>query len=382
MIKVAVAYRVMQSWRVPVFSKLSKRPGIDLCVFHGEDFEMSKVVNYKGRLDFKAQELRSFKLSFKTRNGPVYFPLNFGLWKALKTYDPDVIVTEGASNAFNNLICYVYARLHRRKIVQWGLGQIRGRKPSWLRRTMDMAFFRHIESNSDAAIAYSSIGADYYRNLGLSAHLIYTAVNTVDTAARQAAARAYALESGRNWPTEPPEKFNILFVGALTTNKNVDVLLRVFARLNKEYQDIAMTIVGDGDLREQLEGLASDLSIANRVRFAGHVSTGIAPYFSNATVMVLPGLGGLAISDALCHGVPVICGIGDGSELDLVTSENGKILDPLNEESLFNSLRDLYLNPQKQLSWREHSMKVIEEQYNIESYVAKLERCVTEVASC
>lgn len=382
MLKVAVSYRVMQSWRVPVFSRLSKKPDIDLCVFHGEDFGKSKVVNFKGRLDFKAEKLSSFRLTFRTGNGTVHLPFNFGLWKALKRYDPDVIVTEGASNAFNNLICYVYARLYRRKIVQWGLGQIRGRTPSWPRRIMDMAFFRYIERSSDAAIAYSSIGADYYRNIGLPADRVYIAVNTVDTAARQAAARAYALESGRDWPSARPKRFNILFVGALTENKNVDVLLRVFARLNKEFHDITMTIVGDGDQREELEGLASNLSIDKEVSFVGHVSEDIAPFFFDATVMVLPGLGGLAVSDALCHGVPIICGIGDGSEVDLVTSENGKILDPLNEETLFGSLRKLYLDPEMQLSWRKHSMKVIQEQYNIKNYVEKLERCVRDLASC
>ncbi|MFI8667209.1 glycosyltransferase [Qipengyuania sp. NPDC077410] len=382
MIKVAVSYRVMQSWRVPVFSRLSKCDGIDLCVFHGEDFEGSKVVNFSGPLDFKTKEFRSLKFSFSTLNGPAHLPFHFGLWSALKAFDPDVIITEGASNALNNLICFAFARRNGRKIVQWGLGKLRGRKPSIARRALDAAFFRKIESNSDAAIAYSSLGAKYYSEAGISPHRIYTAVNTVDTVGRQAKAKICALGSGMPWPSEPPEEFNILFVGALTYNKNVELLLKVFARLVEEIDDAFLTIVGDGILRADLEAIASELGIDKKVCFTGHLGDEITPYFLNATVMVLPGLGGLAVSDALCHGVPVICGIGDGSEADLVTTENGEILDPLTENTLFDALKRLHRSPVKQRTWRANSIKVIEEKYNIESYVFELERCVREVVKC
>jgi glycosyltransferase involved in cell wall biosynthesis len=370
----------MQSWRVPVFSRLAKRPDLDLCVFHGETFANSKVVNHSGEVDFAARSLKTLKVNFKTSNGPVHLPLNLGLWGALREFNPDVIVTEGASNAFNNLICFIYARVHGRRIVQWGLGRIRGRKPSLFRRLMDLAFFAFIERNSDGAVAYSSLGASYYKEIGVPEDHIFTAVNTVDTDARQSAAEAYALLQGRSWPSPPPAQFHILFVGALTHNKGVDILLKAFARLVADGHDPRLTIVGDGVLRGEFEALALQLGVQDRTRFAGHVSGDIAQYFLDATVMVLPGLGGLAVSDALCHGVPVICGVGDGSESDLVNGRNGRILDPLNEQTLTEVLRELQSSPALQKEWRDHARDVIVNQYNIHSYVASIEDCIKKVA--
>lgn len=380
-IRVAICYRVMQDWRVPVFSRLSKRTGIELCVFHGEDFGNSKVVNFSGEIDFPAKQLRSLKLAFKTRNGPAYIPYNLGLWDALKTFGPDVIITEGASNALNNRTCFRFARRYNRKIVQWGLGRLRGRKPSFARRLLDHLFFRSIERNSDAAIAYSSTGAEYYRDLGFPDSSIYVAVNTVDTEARQAQARRYVKEAGLPFPSPVPDQFNILFVGAITYNKGVDLLLRVFVRLANESDTARLTLVGDGILRSEMETLAKECGIEERIQFVGHVAKDIAPYFCDASVMVMPGLGGLAVSDALCHGVPVICGIGDGSEVDLVTGENGQILDPLTEETLFKALKTLMESPSMQKSWRDAAPKIIAEKYNIDAYVREIERCVFEVAS-
>lgn len=377
MIRVAVSYRVLQTWRVSVFSRLSKLDGIDLCVFHGETFEGSKVKNHTGPLDFKTVQLPTLKANFNTRNGPVHLPVTIGLWRALRQFDPDVIITEGASNAFNNVVCYLFARRKGCKIVQWGLGKLKGRTLSLPRRIMDMLFFRYIERNSDAAIAYSSIGAEYYLGLGMPKERVFVAVNTVDTEARQAMARQVA-QNG--FPSPVPEQFNILFVGALTRTKNIDMLVRCFAAFAQDKIDARLTIVGDGEFMQELVSLAATLGISTKTEFSGHVHEGIAHYFLNATVMVLPGLGGLAVSDALCHGVPVICGIGDGAEADLVDGSNGQILDPMNIGTLQQTLERLYADRDLQASWRAAAPKVIEGTFNVHTYVAELSRCIHEVA--
>lgn len=56
-------------------------------------------------------------------------------------------------------------------------------------------------------------------------------------------------------------------IGRLVTKKNHELLLKAFARLEGEP---VLAIIGDGELRQSLEGLSRQLKIADRVRFCGH----------------------------------------------------------------------------------------------------------------
>jgi glycosyltransferase involved in cell wall biosynthesis len=68
--------------------------------------------------------------------------------------------------------------------------------------------------------------------------------------------------------TPVPDTNELLFVGQLIRGKGVDLLLDAVARLNAPYH---LTIAGDGNARESLEQLASELGIQDSVDFAGWV---------------------------------------------------------------------------------------------------------------
>lgn len=380
MLKVAISYRVLPAYRVPVFERLAARDNIQLCVFYGDDFKESKVKSHVGRVSFQSKKLKTIRLKIRTRNGLGYFSIFPGLWPALKKFDPDIIITEGASNVHGNIVSFLYARFYKKKLVQWGLGRLQGRTRSRWRRVVD-TFFIPIERNSDAAITYSSLGVEYYRSIGMPIENIYKAVNVINTEQRIMDMQAYCINSDLTYPSPVPTTFSILFVGALAENKNVGLLLRVFAKLRDSCPDVLLTIVGDGPLMGQLTELATELKISNSVNFAGHTSDNIAQYFWQASILVMPGLGGLVISDALCQGVPVICGIGDGCERDLVDGTNGIIIERMTEDSLLLALRELVADPERQAAWRRSAIKIIEENYNIENYVNILEACILDVST-
>lgn len=371
-IRVAVAYRVLQAWRVPVFERLAETPGIELHVLHGEEYEGSKLRNHAGHVGFSTICLRTLRFQMHTRNGTARIPVQIGLWRALKRISPDVVVTEGASHLLGNVISYLYCRLHRKPLIQWGLGRLFGRETSRSRKLVDALFFRHVERNSQAAIAYSSRGVAYYREIGLPPEAVFLAVNTVDTERRIAEMRDYCAEQGLPCPSPVPATFQVLFIGALTEGKNVDLLLAAFARLLTYEPDARLQIIGDGDGRAALETLAASLHIAERVKFLGHKSGGLAPYFYDTSVMVMPGLGGLAISDALCCGVPVFCHVGDGSEVDLVDDGSGVILPEMTPETLCDALVALARDPIRQAELRRGALSKIEQNHNISTYVASM----------
>lgn len=378
MIKVAISYRVLQEWRVPVFERLSKTPGLSIKVFYGDDFEGTKIKSFKGQINFPAHKLSTKKICLSTSNGNAYIPFTPSIYSELKKFSPDVIITEGASNFINNLICFYYAKRYNKKIIQWGLGEIDGRKKSLQRKILDI-LFTHIERKSDAAIAYSSYGSKYYEKIGLAPEKITTAVNVVDTEARTAEFLEYCENNNLPLPSPLPSDFNILFVGSLSENKGIDKLIHAYAKILQSSPPprISLTIVGDGKDRVNLESLANELGILDRIEFAGHVSKGIGKYFYKASIFILPGLGGLAVSDSLVHGVPVICSIGDGCEKDLIQNEvNGIIIKDLTQNAIANTILSMYSNPEKTASMRRSAQAFCNGDMNINNYVSRIEEAI------
>lgn len=85
----------------------------------------------------------------------------------------------------------------------------------------------------------------------------------------------------------------VLFVGRLEKMKGVDVLLTAFAQLRITNNELR--IVGDGAERKNLEALAEELGIADRVTFVGRVAPeNIATEYEQAQIFC-----GLSRSEAL-----------------------------------------------------------------------------------
>jgi len=67
----------------------------------------------------------------------------------------------------------------------------------------------------------------------------------------------------------PKDAFVVGTIGRLEPQKNQRFLLQVFAEIALREPDAYLVVVGEGSLRGELEDLAANLGIADRVRFAG-----------------------------------------------------------------------------------------------------------------
>jgi len=107
--------------------------------------------------------------------------------------------------------------------------------------------------------------------------------------------------------TEALPANTVAAMGRFVGEKRFDLLLRAFARV-AEQRECTLLLVGDGPLRPELERLAAQLGIAERVRMPGNLSE---PWrlLKSAKVFVVSSEAesfGMVILEAMACGVPVV----------------------------------------------------------------------------
>lgn len=103
-----------------------------------------------------------------------------------------------------------------------------------------------------------------------------------------------------------------VYFGRLAREKGVEVLLRAFARAVPELPaDWHLMIVGDGPMRTELEALAAELSLDDRIRFLGYkTGTELRSLVKGARFSVVPSTWHenmpFSVVESLLAGTPVI----------------------------------------------------------------------------
>lgn len=109
-----------------------------------------------------------------------------------------------------------------------------------------------------------------------------------------------------------PNRVRMVSVGGLLAIKRPSIAIRTVAALRKRNVDAALTWVGDGPLRTEMEHLAAELEVAPFVRFTGSVPPDdVARFLAEADLFILPTqveTFGVAIAEALANGRPVVAG--------------------------------------------------------------------------
>jgi glycosyltransferase involved in cell wall biosynthesis len=136
-------------------------------------------------------------------------------------------------------------------------------------------------------------------------------------------------------------------IGRLTEQKGMEFLLRAFARLSRQGIDMDLVIVGDGELRQDLERLARDLEVSGRVVFTG-IRKDIPTLMRLFNVFVLSSLWEgqpITIVEAMAAGRAIVAtDVGGNAEL-LHHGEFGVLVPPRNEDALAGAVAALACDP-------------------------------------
>ncbi|MBI2105986.1 glycosyltransferase family 4 protein [Candidatus Woesearchaeota archaeon] len=158
--------------------------------------------------------------------------------------------------------------------------------------------------------------------------------------------------------------------------KGLDILVKAFAKLEKERNDVFLLICGDGPFKVEIKKLIQELNIKN-IHFEDKI---ISPYekgfyYSICDVFVLPSTfrdydadcWGVVLNEAMSLGKPVISTDATGGAHDLIKQGiNGFMVKEKDIEGLYNSLRKILSDKRLKEKMGKESKKIIENNFTYE----------------
>ncbi|WEK62831.1 MAG: glycosyltransferase [Candidatus Microbacterium colombiense] len=142
----------------------------------------------------------------------------------------------------------------------------------------------------------------------------------------------------------PREKNRIIFVGRLTAEKQVEVILQAMTKLDPAL-GTTFDIVGGGDQRKQLESLTAKLGLADRVTFHGRTTDEeLRALLSRASLFVIASIAELqsiATMEAMASALPIVAADAVALPHLVHDGENGYLFPPGDADVLAARLTDV-----------------------------------------
>jgi glycosyltransferase involved in cell wall biosynthesis len=361
--RVGIQQRVLPAYRVPFFDALAEECGQGLSIFFGsprkdESIDAGAFPRIAGF--YHGRNIHLFR-------NLIYSCWQIGLLKWLQEWQPDVLIMEANPRNIASSAAIDWMRSRGGKVIGWGLGS--PNPVGWF-SPLRMVLRRRFVSRFDALLTYSIQGAQEYATLGFPQDRIFAAPNAVAPRPRHPSPMRFSsYHDGR--PV-------VLFVGRLQARKRVDTLIRACADLLPIWQP-ELRIVGDGPMLAELKTLAGQIYPGAKFFGAQH-GADLERQFREADLFVMPGTGGLAVQEAMSFGLPVMVGVADGTQVDLLRGDNGWLLKDDTVSGLAAQLQDALSDIQRLRRMGEESYRIVSEEINLEAMVAAFERAIRAMA--
>ncbi len=360
-IRVAIQQPALPAYRVPVFRELSAREGIEPTLYYAEQPNLANA-EPKG---FNARRIRQRTV----RVGGQSAILVPALWSLAGGETADVLVASWNSRSL--LLMPALRRARRRGVgtVVWGHGFSKS-EGTGRRGLRD-----RIAAAADAVLFYNHAAAAAFRERHPGHRGVFVAINSLDQTAIQTARE--------DWLSRPADLAAFraehgldcgpvaLFVSRLLEENRVDLLLHAAAKID----GLTVAVVGKGPDRERLEGIARDLGIADRVRFAGAIygEGKIAPWFLSSSVFVYPVNIGLSVMHAMGYGLPVVTSdniAGHNPEIEAVEpGVNGLLYADGEIDSMADAIRSITDDDARRAEMADAARRTVLERFTVPKMV-------------
>ena len=339
---IAVLQRFIPAYRLAVFDEIAKLSPYEVKYIIGENVAGVKANN--------ASEVdRVNHIMLKSKGINIFGRIlvwHFGLFRTLFRLRPKIVVCEAESHFLGYLTAIFYKVLMfgRPKLILWCFYILPGEEtkrslPSRIVRRLIRKFF-------SSFISYGDLGKSFLIDQGVDAARIFVANNVCDTPSF--IRRAVSLEFTQSEAKASlgfGDNFLVSYVGTLDFAKRPDLLIQVAEMLAG--QKIHICLIGSGPMEEQLRRAVLDKNLKN-ITVVGRITSGLDLYYRASDLLVLPGRGGIVISEAMCFSTPVMAYQADGTEIDLLLNNQTGYLLPTGTAEVFSQhIKRLSADPEE-----------------------------------
>ncbi len=338
MSRIAFITNFCPHYRVRTFETLGRRHDVDYYFFSSGDdwYWLREHGTSSGR--FRARRTPGFRIG-ASRITPL-LPLQ--LWSG--RYDAYIKCINGRVAL---PLTFLTARLAGRPFILWTGVWMRLQTPA---HRLFYPLTRFLYRHADAVVVYGSHVARFLEGEGVRPERIFVAPHAVDNPAYNRHVPPREIQSLRSRLQLEDGAKIVLFVGRLEPDKGLDVLLRAFA--SAAISGSVLVLAGTGSARTCLEGVAQQLGIADRVRFAGYVApSDTVAYYAAASILVLPSMTtarfkepwGLVVNEAFNQGLPVVASDAVGAAAGGLVQDrvNGLVVPENDAKALASSFRQM-----------------------------------------
>lgn len=323
------------------FTILSKTTNYDVfelgvCVFSYDGND------YGRRFESFGGKLFSLDEPFETNNIPSVITK---LWKFLREYQPDVVHTHVLKG---NILGVLAAELARVPIICGEALTFTDLRPKGsryrLRQQLLQPALRLAMSRCDKfTFCSDALKAAYVK--GAPGEKYATLYPPFDLDRCEAAYNAADTETDR---TEGP---TVGFIGRLSEQKGVSVLLRAMTVVNRAIPSARLVYVGAGEEEAGLRAAAIELGLDGIVEFAGF-QPNVFEFLRNMDVLALPSRTesfGMTALEAMAMGVPVVATAVGGLKEVVADGETGTLVRYGDAEALAEALIELLSDDERRL---------------------------------
>ena len=292
--RIALLTEIPAPYRIPLFNALASAAGIRLRVlFLATRDPRRDYTVYEQEFSFDRGVLPGAGTQLRGR----WIVFNRGAQRELDRFDPDVVLLGGWNQpAFWSGLRW--ARRHGRPVVLWVESTLHDeRSGSFVLERLK----RRAVAAASGFLVPGRAAREYVESLGVPRDRIVIAPNAVD------------LSIFGQEPARPPKpECTFLYVGRLSQDKGIDVLLQAF-------EDVPGTLIlaGRGPQEDELRARAGE-----RVKFVGWVPREDLPLlYAAADCFVLPSRSepwGMVLNEAAAAGLPLVATDAAGGAHDLI----------------------------------------------------------------
>lgn len=359
-------------YRIPLFRKLDKKYDVTFLMSR----ETQKTDNSFYQLDYR-QTPNDIKYKILTHR--TYFSrysISWNLIPFLLFNNYDIIISTD-QHVSETYLAFFISKLKRKKFIVWSETFDWPRAP---RSKLIDPLVKMVSKYADACIAAGTKAKEYFIKMGAKPNKVFIAPDTT---------LKYEIRE-KDTGLDFKGKKTILYLSRIVPYKGLDYLVKAFAKLEKEVDDVFLLIGGAGSFEVKIKELAKELKIKN-VQFLGKVDKEkIGFYYSICDVFVLPPTfrdydaecWGLVLNEVMSFGKPVISTTATGGAYDLIKNGiNGFRVKHGNSEEIYIALKKILSDDGLRKKMGEESKKIIEENFNYDKMAEGFEKAVKSAFS-